>query len=331
MAVARFNREGGILGRKVELIEVDEAGAAGGQQDSVNATIKLLSRGDISIFYQGANSTNAIAVSPTVREYKIPHMAGGSSIGIYEENNPWVWQVRMIDDQQAYMLTKAAIDIVGMKNPAILYITSTFGQGLERQIVAELEKRGITPAGIFSYSESEKQFAPLIAQVMASGCDGLIGIAEFAEAALIEQEMEDRGIPCVGCNNFITVNNMALAGDAALGWYSIADWTTEVDTPESKAFVKEYMETWEREPDMTSAIAYDCFLLMRKAIEIAGSADPVKINEALATIKDFPGVSSKLAVDERRNFGSAQYLVVVEKDPTTGNMVRKIVEKLELK
>jgi branched-chain amino acid transport system substrate-binding protein len=39
--------------------------------------------------------------------------------------------------------------------------------------------------------------------------------------------------------------------------------------------------------------------LIAEAIKQAGSADPVKIQEALANIKDFEGISGKMAIDEK--------------------------------
>ena len=127
MAVDEINANGGILGKQVELIVEDEIET---QQDAINAVNKLLSRGDISGFFGCMSSTNCIAVSPMVLEAKVPFMAGVSSYNLIKENNPYMWQARLTDDKTGVLFAKAAIEILGMENPAVLYITGSFGQGL---------------------------------------------------------------------------------------------------------------------------------------------------------------------------------------------------------
>ena len=54
-------------------------------------------------------------------------------------------------------------------------------------------------------------------------------------------------------------------------------------------------------PDVFAALAYDSALLVAKAIEDAGSADPAKIAEAMAKIKGFKGVSGEVTFNEQHN------------------------------
>ncbi|HCA29396.1 MAG TPA: hypothetical protein DEP23_07450, partial [Ruminococcaceae bacterium] len=84
----------------------------------------------------------------------------------------------MTDDQSGILLAKAATENLGMKNPAILYSTESFGTGLKDQTLAALKNLGIEvpEKNLFGFVVDEKNFTPLITQIQNSGCDGLIAI-----------------------------------------------------------------------------------------------------------------------------------------------------------
>jgi branched-chain amino acid transport system substrate-binding protein len=50
-----------------------------------------------------------------------------------------------------------------------------------------------------------------------------------------------------------------------------------------------------------AVLGYDALRLMVDAIRRAGSTDPVKLRDALAATKDFPGASGNITIDKDRN------------------------------
>jgi branched-chain amino acid transport system substrate-binding protein len=67
------------------------------------------------------------------------------------------------------------------------------------------------------------------------------------------------------------------------------------------AWVKKYKEKFGQTPDALGTLAYDGTNLMLEAIRKANSDDPVKIREALASIKGFKGVTGESAMDDNGN------------------------------
>ena len=312
MAVDEMNANGGLLGKKVELIVEDEIET---QQDAINAVNKLLSRGDISGFFGCMGSTNCIAVSPMVLEAKVPFMAGGSSYNIIKENNPYMWQARLTDDKTGELFAKAATQVLNMKNPALLYITGSFGQGLADKTLEALKNDyGIEPGLVISFNENEKQFAPFITQVANSDCDGMICISSTVEAAMIMKQVQSIGldIPCLGSNAFVGAIGLETAGDAANGWFGFADWCDSVQSEKGKKFISDFYERWGTGTEMAAAVSYDSLMLLADAIETCGSADPQKINDTLATIKDHEGVMGTLSASDSRSFMAPYLLVRIE-------------------
>ena len=89
---------------------------------------------------------------------------------IVKENNPYVWQARMTDDQSGLLLAKAATENLGMKNPAILYQTDSFGTGLKDQTLEALKTLGIdVPArNQYGFTNEEKNFISILSQIQNS-------------------------------------------------------------------------------------------------------------------------------------------------------------------
>ena len=50
-----------------------------------------------------------------------------------------------------------------------------------------------------------------------------------------------------------------------------------------------------------AVLGYDAGGVMIDAIKRAGKAEPAAIRDALAATKDFPGVTGKITIDEKRN------------------------------
>ncbi|MDY3617608.1 ABC transporter substrate-binding protein [Agathobaculum sp.] len=312
LAKDKINAEGGILGKELVLVAEDEVD---NMQASVNAMTKLVNNPDVVAFFGSSSSANDIGVSPIVAEKKVPMFAAGSSANIPAENNEYMWQVRTTDDKSGARIAQAAAQKLGMKNPAIMYSTESFGSGLKDQVVNGLKELGIEvpESNLYGYTTDDKNFAPIITQIQNSGVDGLIGISmSQLQAAMICQQVDAAGLdlPMIGGNSFCTAVCRDNAGDAANGWYAISDWTSEVSTPNGKAFEDAYRAAYSAPSDYISATCYDAVLLFKEACEIAGTTtDRDAINNALKEVKDFEGVMTTYNYHETRCLASNQMLV----------------------
>lgn len=310
LAVQQINDAGGVLGKQLELV-IEDAGED--QQSNVVATTKILSAGEISAMFHTWASSDSISASPMILEYKIPTIASGSSANVYKEGNPFLWQVRMTDDKNAPLMTSVAVENLNIKKPAILHSTDSFGQGYADNLLAAMKEHGIEPAAVFSFNAGENNFAPLVSQIASSGCDGVISIGQDNEAILIMKQFKLTGpdVPYLGSNVFGTRYILEAAGESAAdGWYTMSDWVSSVDTEKSHEFVAGFEKMFSgKEPTMQSLYAYDSIHIFAKAIELAGSADPVAINEALGQIKDLEGAMAIYTPNESRSFASTTLLV----------------------
>lgn len=307
----QVNEKGGINGKMVDIVYEDEGAT---EQSVINAMVKLYSRDDIVGVFTTTLSSNVIAASPTIEKYRISTVASGSSTNIPPLNNQYLWQARTTDDLAGRIIAKAAVEELGMKKPAIIHLSDSWGAGISRHTINALKEMDVEPVLEINVNLDEKQFSPFLTQIVNSEADGIIMLAHQQESSIIAMQADAMSInlPRIGASGLASPVALQTAGDAANGWYAVTDWTTEVQTESGKAFVQAFEAEYSKAPDLQSAFAYDGLSIMGKAIELAGSTDHEAVNKALAEVKDMPGASGVFTASEQRVFGTSLFLVKIE-------------------
>lgn len=306
----QVNESGGILGRPVEIVYEDNGET---EQSYVNAMVKCLSNDNVSAIFSNGYSSQVDLVCPEVQNYEIPLIGGCSSQALLEKGYDYFWMLRLSDQTVSPAMVSACKEL-GMKNPAILHVSDSYGQGMADFVEKALADQGMGCALRVSVSESEKQFTPVLTQIMNSGADGLIAINHQDQAALVMMQVNamQLDIPLMGCSQYASALAMDTAGDAANGWYSLADWTCQTDTEEGKAFVDAYRAAYNRDPDMQSVCAYDAMKVIEDAIIRSNSTDPKVINEAIKETKDLAGAMTTYTYTTDHSLGTSIFMVQTE-------------------
>ena len=309
MWVKEVNDAGGIIGKTVEIVYEDDQST---DQGGANAYQKLMSRGDINATTVSLYSSIVLALEPYVKQYEVATFTGGSSVKMATLKNPYLWQIRYNDNLAGATMGKAAFTTLGMKKPAIIHESDSFGQGLADASRAALIKLGLKNEDIldFTYNKGEKNFAPFIAQIKDAGCDGIIAVSQQIEASLVMMQVKASGltIPCIGSTSYCSEIAIKNAEDAAENWYSVSDWSPTVTTPEGKAFVEKYNALYKKDPDLPSTCNYDSVQMIKKAIEMANSAEPKAINAQISKISGLVGVASTYSPNEDHICATTQFL-----------------------
>jgi branched-chain amino acid transport system substrate-binding protein len=160
---------------------------------------------------------------------------------------------------------------------------------------ADVFREALADAGIelvadLSYTPGDTDFSTQLQEVADSGAQALVLSALGAEAGAILVQASDTGLelPLIGGNGFNSPAVLEAAGPAADGLIVGAAWNPGVDNPESEDFVEAYEERFDAAPDQFAAQAFTGARLMAKAVGDACSAEPARIRDALAALKDVP-------------------------------------------
>ncbi len=162
-----------------------------------------------------------------------------------------------------------------------------------------------------SFQTNDTQFRAQITKLKAMNPDG-VGMGALGPDALnIITEARRQGMkqPFMSTAPIMEGEVPELGGKAVEGTFSGTIWNIDLDTPESKEFVKAYKKRAETmytsqytaTPDYYPVNAYDAVFMMVEAIKNMGvtnrpedlEKDREKIMKYFTTLRDFKGVASK--------------------------------------
>lgn len=293
LAVNEINAAGGILGKKVVGYIADEIDTT---QDAVNAYAKVFANPDVMAIVGSSYSLNCISILPQLSEAKILHLSNGSAQALRDEQNPYNWMVRPIDKFTTDIIVKCMQNL-GVNNPAVLY-TSDSGRLIFIDALKEsFEKAGIKvdESNFYAVPTDEQNFANYISQIQNSDVDCLIANNNQMPAALVAQQVDIAGldIPLIGNTSYCSSVFIENAGDCANGWYAAAEWSTEPISETAKKFEDAFRAAYGMQSDLAAVSAYDDVYLIKYCMESAGTTtDREAINNAMKTVKDYPGALS---------------------------------------
>ena len=94
----------------------------------------------------------------------------------------------------------------------------------------------------------------------------------------------------------------SLGGDALNGSYISNHYSVEDPSPAIQKFVQDYkLHYGNLTPDAHAALAYDAMRFLAESIERAGTTEALKLRDAIAETKNFPGVTGIISLNSQRN------------------------------
>ena len=128
----KFNAEGGILGRQVQLFVED---GANDPSQSVSAAEKLVTRDKVDMMIAAWGSSPTLAVSASVtKKYGVPHVVDtASSVKVTKLDgnrpNPWLFRISATSQMEAEGLEKYLVSKMGFTKVAFMSVNNDWGRG----------------------------------------------------------------------------------------------------------------------------------------------------------------------------------------------------------
>jgi branched-chain amino acid transport system substrate-binding protein len=118
-------------------------------------------------------------------------------------------------------------------------------------------------------------------------------------------------MPVLWAGDDVAASSLASMANQAL--YHVTAFTSDADTPLTKAFVEQYRKTFNEEPDSFAALANDDIRLLAEALRQADNHfSPANLKEKLAALKDFPGLTGTLSIDPDHQVHRPAFVVRLE-------------------
>ena len=308
LALKNVNQKGVLGGKKVELVVADNKSEA---SEALNAMQKLISQ-DKVVAVIGPNLSSACIASSAINNAgKVmaisplgtnPDVTVDPKTGKTREYN---FRACFIDPFQGTVMANFAAKEMGLKRAAIMIDnTSDYSKGLAQFFKENFVKNGCEVVAEEAYLQKDTDFKSTLTKVKAANPDFIYVPGYYQEVGLIIKQAREIGlnIAIAGGDGWDSAKLPEIAGKEALNGTFFCNLYSPDDTSDlNKNFVAEYQKMFNMKPDVFAALAHDSAMAIVQSVENAKSADPAKVAEAMAKIKDLQGVSGALTFDDKHN------------------------------
>jgi branched-chain amino acid transport system substrate-binding protein len=312
MAVDEINKQGGVLGKKVQLFVEDNETKQG---ETTTIVRKLIGQDHVIGIIGEVASSKALEAAPIAQESKIPLITTGATNPKITQIGDYIFRDHYTDDFQAVVIARFIQEQLKAKKVAFLTdLKQDYSVGVTKIAEAYLKKQGVDIVKEQSYSSGDKDFRAQLTDVKLSNPEVIAVTGYYPEAALICKQARQLGIKAifVGGDGWDGDSLVPVGGKAVEGTYFADHFAAGNPDPGVQAFVKNYQQIYHVPPNAFAALGYDAVNLFFDAAKRVGSTDPAKVRNALAVTKNFPGVTGKITINAQRNATKASYIITVK-------------------
>jgi branched-chain amino acid transport system substrate-binding protein len=165
-----------------------------------------------------------------------------------------------------------------------------------------------------SYSSGDKDLKAQLTSIKGAAPDVILASGYYTEAGLIALQARELGlnVPLIGGDGWDSPSLVEVGGKAMEGNFFSNHFSDEDQAPIIQDFLKRYKQKTGAAADAMVALGYDSAMILADAIKRAGTTEPEKLREAIAATKDFPGVTGKITIDEKRNANKPAVMLVIK-------------------
>jgi len=201
------------------------------------------------------------------------------------------------------------------KKWAVVAADIAWGRGSGKLFGEAVKAAGGTLVGEYYTPANINDFAPYIEQVKKSGAEGVWVVLAGRDASNFAQQSKQFGLTdaiTVAGVSFTTDGTVKTLGDSAKGVYGIINYSSTLDTPENKAFVKAWVAKYKVPPTNFEGETYLGMQVIFQSVEAAKSVKPADVAKAMSG-RTFDTIMGKLTIrKEDHQLLKPNYFGVVE-------------------
>jgi branched-chain amino acid transport system substrate-binding protein len=291
---------------KVELIIEDNESKA---ESAVKANTKLITEEDVLAIVGPQSSKQAIPAGGKANELGTLMVSPWSTNPDTTKDRPFVFRGCFLDPFQGPVVAKFIKNEFGFKKAAVLYdVASDYPKGLAEFFKAAWEELN-GPGSVVAYESfttKDADFSSQLTKINNSGAEVLFTPQYYNEVALIVQQAHQLGWdkPIVGSDSWGSAETVKLCGKDCYGLFFSTHYAAAGAKGATKEFIDRYKKLHGYVPDDVAALTWDSMRLVQTAIEGAGELtgnlekDRKAVRDALASIKDFDGITGSMTFTE---------------------------------
>ncbi len=301
MMIDKINAEGGVLGKKLQLIDYDDKGD---QLEAVNVAKRLIQEDKVVAVLGTNGSGRNIAVAPVFEEAKIPIIATYATNPRVTQPTPdtlnkYTFRVCFTDPYQGQVMADFAYGDLKAKKAAVVFeISSDYSVGLKDFFKKRWLELGGDLVAEEAFKAGDVEFRAQLTKIKEANPDVIaMPFVTYKDVALFAKQARDLGITAtmIGSDGWPSLELLKMAAPAVEGSYFVDH--TDVNMDSVKEWREQYKQRFGKDMEVNTIMIHDSLLLLKGAIEKAGSTDPVKIAEALTSMDPVEGFTGSIKLD----------------------------------
>jgi branched-chain amino acid transport system substrate-binding protein len=323
MAVEEINAAGGIKslgGAKLEMVYADSESKP---EKGVAEAERFINTEKVNVLTGCWNSAVSYPTSAVAERYGIPFIVPVSVADkITEQGFKNVFRIAAKDswwtrDQFAFLKDMEKEFNTKVEKLAFVYENGDWGKGFAGQWKMLAEKAGYKVVLDEPYPSTATDLSPVVQKIKRARPDVLLLVSNAADAILLTNTLAEYKVKLkaiIGSGGgHADPSFLKAAGKNARYIFDIVEWETDVNKPGAKEANAKYNDKYGSNLTGEAVDAYLAMYVLKDALERAGSLDPAKIREALATtnLTSGPGMIVGYDAVEFDNTGQNQHAALV--------------------
>jgi branched-chain amino acid transport system substrate-binding protein len=286
MARKAVNDAGGINGRPLKLVYVDDQGERSAGEKGVQDLVYLEKA---VMLVGGYGSSNTIYTAVMAEKLDRPFLiCTAADDRITQRKLKNVFRLNPPISLYTHGLEQLFLERVKPASMGIIYENSAFGTGGALRMMWFCRENDIDIHDMIPYARERaggEYFRRILAKLKDHRPEVIYMVSYLKDAAVLVKtirELNMTAMLCGGAGGFTHPDLIPMAGKAAEHLLTATLWTHELNYPETRAFYDAYTRQHGAPPDYHGAEAYSAILVAADALGRAKSHEPEDIRAALS-------------------------------------------------
>jgi branched-chain amino acid transport system substrate-binding protein len=303
LAFEEVNARGGIKGRQLKLKAEDDQSRP---EEAANAIKSLINRDHVVAVLGEVASTISLAMAPVAQEKKVPMVSPSSTNLKVTKVGDYIFRVCFIDPFQGQVMAHFTKDTLKINKVAILRDTaSDYSVGLADAFIQTFKEAGGQVVVDEAYHKGDVDFRAQLTKIKSAGPEAIFVPGYYNDVGLVAKQARELGIPqsvpLLGGDGWDSPALTQLGGPALDGSYFSNHYSVDDKDKRVVDFVAAFEKRFGMKPDGLAAMGYDAAAILANALGRATDLSGPSIRDALASTKDFQGVTGVITINPERN------------------------------
>ncbi len=285
--VEELNARGGLLGHRVVLKILDDKSD---RRAAIELYETLITEDAVDIVLGPYSSPITDAVANVMERYRRPFIVPAAvSPAIFQRGRRYVFRPPMVVSQDYQRGALHVAKELGVRRIAIIGEVSLFPRQVTVGALEWAKKLGLEVVLLENYHKERTDFTALLRSIEASGAEAIFSNGYYFDAVAQTRQLRDLDINVKLFSATLApatpkfVKELGPAAEFVVG-FSVWEPRPALGHPGVKEFIEHYEKRFGEKPNYRAATSHAEMQIYEAAVKQAGSFDPGKIRDALASI-----------------------------------------------